>query len=97
MTILKLKEAREMPKEALDKKLSEIRLELAKELGKIRVGGVAENPGKIRDMKKVIARILTISNERSKASGKTEKKNEKKTPAKKAAQIEKKSKGGNQS
>jgi len=64
MTILKLKEAREMPKEALDKKLSEIRLALAKELGKIRVGGVAENPGKIRDMKKVIARILTIENEK---------------------------------
>lgn len=63
MTILKLKDARGMEKEALDKKLSEIRLELAKELGKIRVGGVAENPGKIRDMKKTIARILTISNE----------------------------------
>ncbi|MBU4300782.1 MAG: 50S ribosomal protein L29 [Nanoarchaeota archaeon] len=64
MTILKLKDARELPKEAIDKKLSEIRLELAKELGKIRVGGVAENPGKIKDMKKVIARILTIENEK---------------------------------
>ncbi|VVB61180.1 50S ribosomal protein L29 [uncultured archaeon] len=70
MSILKLKEAREMPKENLDKKLSEIRLELAKELGKIRVGGVAENPGKIREMKKTIARILTIQSEKKKAPAK---------------------------
>ncbi len=64
MSILKLKDARGMEKEALDKKLSEIRLELVKELGKIRVGAVAENPGKIREMKKTVARILTIKNEK---------------------------------
>ncbi len=69
MSILKSKEAREMPKENLDKKLLEIRLQLAKELGKIRVGGVAENPGKIREMKKTIARILTIKNEKKKSIG----------------------------
>lgn len=69
MTILKLKEAREMPKGALIKKLAEIRLELAKELGKIRVGGVAENPGKIKDMKKTVARILTIENEKKTKGG----------------------------
>lgn len=91
MTILKLKEAREMPKEALYKRLSEIKLELAKELGKIRVGGVAENPGKIRDMKKVIARILTIENEERKRVKSLHSRlsdDEKKTP------LNKKSKGG---
>ena len=93
MTILKLKEAREMPKDALYKKLSEIKLELAKELGKIRVGGVAENPGKIRDMKKVIARILTIENEeqnKMKSLNSQFNKNKKKNvPAKITTQIKK--------
>lgn len=50
--------------EELDKKLSEYRLELAKQKGKAYMGIVPDNPGNIRKMKKAVARILTIQNTR---------------------------------
>jgi large subunit ribosomal protein L29 len=40
-------------------RLNELRLELAKERGQIAVGGSPSNPGKIKEIKKTIARILT--------------------------------------
>ncbi len=48
-----------MKKEDMHKRLSELRLELAKERGQIAIGGSASNPGKIREIKRTIARILT--------------------------------------
>lgn len=68
MSILKSKAARELSAEELSKKLAEIKLELAKERGKIRVGGVPENPGKIREMRKTVARIMTVQNQKAKSS-----------------------------
>jgi large subunit ribosomal protein L29 len=43
-------------------RLNELRLELAKERGQIAVGGSPSNPGKIKEIKKTIARILTEIN-----------------------------------
>ena len=43
----------------LIKRLNELRLELAKEKGQIAIGGSPSNPGRIREIKKTIARILT--------------------------------------
>jgi len=40
-------------------RLNELRLELAKERGQIAVGGSSSNPGKIKEIKRTIARILT--------------------------------------
>jgi large subunit ribosomal protein L29 len=40
-------------------RLNELKLELAKERGQIAVGGSASNPGKVKEIKKTIARILT--------------------------------------
>lgn len=71
MPILKTKAAREMSKDELGKKLSEIKLELAKELGKIRVGGIPESPGKIRAMRKAVAKILTIQGQKEKNAPET--------------------------
>lgn len=64
MAILKSKQIREMKKEDIEKKLKEIKLELFKEKGKIDVGGVADNPGKIKALKRTIARVLTIQKEK---------------------------------
>ena len=41
------------------KRLNELRLELAKEKGQIAIGGSPSNPGRIKEIKKTIARILT--------------------------------------
>lgn len=67
IAILKSKAAKELSQEELAKKLAEIKLELAKERGKIRVGGVPENPGNIREMRRTVARILTVQMQKQKA------------------------------
>jgi len=66
MAIYKSKALRDMSNEELEKKLQELRMELMKEKAKIKVGGVADNPGKIREIRRTIARILTIKKEKSK-------------------------------
>ncbi len=63
MAILRAKNIRDMRSEDRVKKLKELKLELFKEKGKIDVGGVSDNPGKIRELRRTIARILTIDKE----------------------------------
>ena len=48
-----------MNKSELQKRLSELRLELAKDKGQIAIGGAISNPGRLREMRRTIARILT--------------------------------------
>ncbi|MEM5829624.1 MAG: 50S ribosomal protein L29 [Candidatus Aenigmatarchaeota archaeon] len=59
-----MKQLRELKEEELDKKLSELKLELLKERGNIKLGRPIKNPGRIRQIRKTIARILTIKKER---------------------------------
>lgn len=66
MAILKIKQIREMKDEELNKKLSDLRLELMKELGNVKMGRPIKNPGRIKELRRTIARILTIKKERSK-------------------------------
>ena len=63
MAILRAKQIRDMTPLNRSKKIEELKLELFKEKGKIDVGGISDNPGKIREIKKTIARILTIEKE----------------------------------
>jgi large subunit ribosomal protein L29 len=46
------------------KKMKELRLELSKKRAQIIVGGAPENAGRIREIKKTIARIKTVRNEK---------------------------------
>jgi len=62
---LKMREIREMKPEDLNRRLRELRLELMKELGNVKVGRAVKNPGKIRELRKAIARILTVKREKS--------------------------------
>lgn len=64
MAILKSKQIREMKIDELNKRLSELRLELLKEMGNVKMGRPVKNPGKIKELKRAIARILTIKKER---------------------------------
>ena len=64
---MKVKDLHEMDNAALNAKLKELERELNAELSsKAAAGGRARNPGKIRTLKKTIARIKTILNQRAK-------------------------------
>lgn len=64
MAVLKKRDARKMNADELDSRISEMKLEVAKEKANIAIGAPVSSPGKIRDMKRTIARILTIKKEK---------------------------------
>ena len=66
MVILRSSEIREMELDEIQKKLDELKAEYAKNISKSAAAGVYENPGKIKELKKTIARVLTIINEKEK-------------------------------
>ena len=49
----------------LIKRKNELRLELAKDQGQIAIGGSPSNPGRVREVKKTIARISTLIKRRT--------------------------------
>lgn len=63
MPILRLKNISKMSSEEREKNLSDLRVELARLKTMVRAGGAVEKPGRIRELRKTIARILTIENE----------------------------------
>jgi large subunit ribosomal protein L29 len=65
MPILRVKEIRGMSSEDRSRKLGELRTELVRLRTMIKAGGSVENPARIKELRKVIARILTIERERS--------------------------------
>lgn len=87
MPIIRVREIRGMSVEDRDKKLSELRAELARLRTMVRAGGAVENPTRIRELRKAIAKILTIDNEDKLGIRKKEEE-----PAKKKDKKEKKSK-----
>jgi len=66
MAILKIKDVKKLGEKDLDKKLNELRLELTKERANIAIGASATSPGRIREIRRAIARILTARNEKQK-------------------------------
>jgi large subunit ribosomal protein L29 len=52
-----------MSEEEMDDKIFELRSELLRERSKIASGGAADNPGRIKEIRRTIARILTIKKE----------------------------------
>ncbi len=63
MPILRVREIRQMPAEERRKKLDEIRTELVRLKTTVASGGTIENPGRIKELRKTMARILTIERE----------------------------------
>lgn len=63
MALLRTKEIRAMDAAAREKKLRELRDELMHERGVAAMGGAPPNPGKIRALRKNIARIHTIQSQ----------------------------------
>ncbi len=72
MAILRMKEAKSMSDEELDKRLEELYLELAKEKANVVVSGTVKNPGRIREIRRTIARISTLKKQRESIKKKKE-------------------------
>lgn len=64
MSELAISELREKDASELKQDLTDLQKELVQERGQIEVGGFADNPGRLGEMKKTIARIKTVLNER---------------------------------
>jgi len=61
--ILRVKEIRDMSAEDRRKRLRELQTELVRLKTMIKAGGAIENPSRVRELRKTIARILTIEGE----------------------------------
>jgi len=60
MAILRISEIRKMKPEDRKKKLKELENELIGDRSLIRSGGALENPGKVRELRRAIARLKTV-------------------------------------
>ena len=83
MPIVRLKDVRAMSPEDRRKRLTELRTELMRLRTMIKAGGAVENPGRIRELRKAVARILTIESEQPEPA-KEGKEKEKKKESKEA-------------
>ncbi|MBI4170930.1 MAG: 50S ribosomal protein L29 [Candidatus Aenigmarchaeota archaeon] len=64
MAILKMKKIRESGEKDIEDKKRELQLELAKERASSEIGGTVKNPGRLREIRRTIARIKTHDNEK---------------------------------
>lgn len=63
MAIHKVDEIRRMSREQRGERLRELKGELIRERAIAAAGGAPENPGRLREIKRTIARIKTVQNE----------------------------------
>ena len=69
MPILRISDIRKMSDEERKRRLSELRAELMRAKTMVKAGGSLENPSRIRELRRAIARILTVMNEERRKSG----------------------------
>jgi large subunit ribosomal protein L29 len=74
MPILRLKDARSMSNEDRRRRLDELRTELSRLRTTIKAGGAIENSARIRELRRAIARLLTVDGEVKRAEAKEGKK-----------------------
>jgi len=61
--ILRVKEIRDMSSEKRSERLGELRTELLRLKTMIQAGGTVENPARMKELRRTIARILTVESE----------------------------------
>ena len=69
---MKAKELKLMSEQDLQNKVLELRKELMKVNSQIAIGTVPKSPGKIREMKRTIAKIITIRSQKHEGGAKKE-------------------------
>jgi large subunit ribosomal protein L29 len=70
MPILRLKDIRDMSSDERKKKINEFRTELSSLRTMVEAGGTINNPARIREIRKTIARLLTIEAEETQGAEK---------------------------
>ena len=70
MPILRMKDIRAMSSKERREKIAELQTELARLRTMVKAGGSIDNPSRIRELRKTIARILTIKTEKELAKAK---------------------------
>lgn len=63
---MRVKELKAMSEPELENKIVELKKELMKINSQIAIGTVPKNPGRIKEMKRAVAKILTIKHEKQK-------------------------------
>ena len=81
---MKVKEIRGMDKNMADEKMAELKKELVKVNAQVAIGTAIKNPGQIRKIKKTLARIITIEQEKRAKKEEKIRQTEKKEVGKKA-------------
>jgi len=81
--IRRVKEIRDMSHEDRQKRLKELQTEMMRLKTMIKAGGSIENPARVHQLRKTIARILTVENEPAPLMKEEKKKEEKKKKEKK--------------
>jgi|WetSurMetagenome_2_1015567.scaffolds.fasta_scaffold07182_4 large subunit ribosomal protein L29 len=71
MPLVRMKEIRAMSTEERTKKLGELRAELSRLRTMISAGGAIENPTRVWELRKAIARLLTVENQKIAAGTET--------------------------
>ena len=71
MPILRKREIRQLLPEEREKKLQELRTELVHLRTMVASGGTVENPARIKEIRRTIARLLTIKAQQPKEGVKT--------------------------
>ncbi|MEI6839851.1 MAG: 50S ribosomal protein L29 [Methanomicrobiales archaeon] len=64
MAILRAKDVRQLSDVELQEQMGKIRLELIQHNGKVSAGGATENPGRIKEIRRTVARMMTEINRR---------------------------------
>ena len=78
MPLIRVKEIRDMSSEDRSKRLGELRTELLRLRIMIMAGGTIENPARVKELRKAIAKIITIEQEQKLGIRKTEPERKKK-------------------
>jgi large subunit ribosomal protein L29 len=63
MPFLRLTSIREMNSEEREAKLRELKVELSQIRAMIKAGGSLENPSQVKELRRAIARVMTVQNE----------------------------------
>ena len=66
MAIFKVDEIRNMSEDEIAEELRKLESDLVRERGIVVAGGAPEKPGRIKDIRRTIARIKTVQTERKK-------------------------------
>jgi large subunit ribosomal protein L29 len=64
MAILRASEIRQLSDVELKEQMDKLRIELIQHYGKVSAGGSTENPGRIRELRRTVARLMTEQNQR---------------------------------